>query len=205
MSEFFIKPDRRRHLLSALRKYDADRAEYFLNMCEREIVSWLKAWPSMPPPGKDAARQLENVRRKALELYEAIKGLDQHTGWMLAHWLLSHQDNGNFQGVMPNDVWSAREALEFDILRLSRAAGYCHDPHAGPLRRSPDQDLCDRLAHAYTGAFRAIPSANMEDGLFATFCEELANDMPEGVTFKVSRTILERSRQRCAYFLDDSP
>ncbi|MDI3512869.1 MAG: hypothetical protein PWP40_98 [Rhodocyclaceae bacterium] len=205
MSEFFLMPDRRRRLLSVLRKHDADRAEYFLSMCEREIVSWLKTWPNMPPPARDIPSQLEHVRRKAFELFEAVNGLDHQAGWMLAHWLLSHEDEGNSQGVMPADVWHARDALKFDLLRLARAAQDCHDPHEGPAPRRPDQDLSDRLARAYTDIFRELPSVNMEDGVFAAFCEELANDMPEGVTFTVSRTTLERSRLRCAYLLNDSP
>lgn len=205
MSEFFLKPDRRRRLLSVLRKHGADRAEYFLSMCEREIVSWLKDWPNMPPPAEDIAQQLDLVRRKAIDLHKAIKDLDHQAGWMLVHFLLSHKEDGNFQGVEPADVWRARDALEFDLLRLARAAQDCHSPHDGPASRRPDQDLSDRLARAYTDIFRELPSMNMEDGVFAAFCEELANDMPDGVTFTVSRTTLERSRLRCAHLLDDSP
>lgn len=205
MSEFFLKSDRRRRLLDVLRKHDPDRAEYFLSMCERQIVSWLKDWPNMPPPEREIPPQLEHASRKAFELFEAVKGLDHQAGWMLAHWLLSHKVEGDHQGVMPADVWRAREGLEFDLLRLARAAQDCHDPHDGAAPRRPDQDLSDRLARAYTDTFRELPSTNMETGVFAAFCEEIANDMPAGVTFVISRTTLERSRQRCAYLLDDSP
>jgi len=205
MTDFFLKSDRRRRLLDVLRKHDADRAEYFLSMCEREIVSWLKAWPKMPEPVRETGPQLDHVSRKAYELFEAVKQLDDHAGWMLAHWLLSHKNEGHSQGVMPADVWRAREALEFDLLRLARAAQDCHGPHDGPSPRRPDQDLSDRIARAYTDIFRELPSMNMEDGVFAAFCEELANDMPDGVAFTVSRTTLERSRLRCAYLLGDSP
>ena len=205
MSEFFLKSDRRRRLLDVLRKHDPDRAEYFLSMCERQIVSWLKDWPNMPPPEREIPPQLERASRKAFELFEAVKGLDHQAGWMLAHWLLSHKVEGDHQGVMPADVWRAREALEFDLLRLARAAQDCHDPHDGPAPSRPDQDLSDRLARTYTDIFRALPSTNMEDGVFAAFCEEIANDMPEGVAFTISRSTLERSRLRVAYLLDDSP
>lgn len=212
MSEFFLKSDRRRRLLDVLRKHDPDRAEYFLSMCEREIVSWLKDWPADSwKPTETAAEALERVRVKAGELLQAIECLDAAVAWLL--FPLQWRDEE--RASSPGEERQARQAIKTALTRIQREAETieclpreiekAHAPHDGPVTRRPDQDLSDRLARAYTDIFRDLPSTNMEAGVFAAFCEEIANDMPAGVTFVISRTILERSRQRCAYLLPDSP
>ena len=146
---------------------------------------------------KDSAQRIENVRKKALDLFYALKGLDDGSAWLLFSYKLSRNADGTYHGVNQDEVWRERQEAESAALAMSDAAEQCHHWTDSPITRRADQDLCNRFAAAHFVAFDALPSANT-GGVFIAFCEDIANDLPDGVAVRIGRDLVQRARDRIA-------
>lgn len=212
MSEFFFKPDARARCIDLFASKRApDRAEYFVNACEREIVSWLKNWPADSwKPTEVTAEALERVRVKAGELLQAIECLDTAAAWLL----LPLQWRDDERASSPGENREARQAIKAAVMRIRKEAETIdclpqeiektHGPHDGPITRRSDQDLCDRFARAYITAFRELPPYG-PGTLFPAFCDEAGNaiaEYPGALPVRITRTIIENSRDRMRIHLE---
>lgn len=212
MSEFFFKPAARGRCIDLFSsKRDPGRAEYFVNACEREIVSWLKAWPADSwTPTEATAEALERVRVKAGELLQAIERLDAAAAWLLLPLRWRDEERESSHG----ETREARQAIKAAVMRIRQEAEAieclpqeiekAHGPHDGPITRLSYQDLCDRFARAYITAFHELPPYG-PGTLFPAFCEEAANaiaEYPGSLPVRITRSIIENARDRMRIHLD---
>ncbi|PLX74668.1 MAG: hypothetical protein C0607_10535 [Azoarcus sp.] len=215
MTEFYFDPllrDRLVAMFDGRRPPNRDRAEFFVNTCEREIVSWLRAWPADSWKPKEATGEaIERVRTKAFELLLAIEALDTAAAWMLLPLRYADDEHPSRPGENIEEkraikVAVQRMRIEADTIeRLYQAAGNAHAWYDCPITRRSDQDLCDRFATAYIAAFHELPAYG-PGSIFPAFCNEVENaisDYPGAVPVRITRTIIERARERTAIQLDD--
>jgi len=195
MADFFITDDRKGVLISHFaRKYGADSAEFFVNACEREIVSWLESWPPTAPPSRTAVAQLERVRRLAADLNNAILGLDDRAAWILGRYRLAQREGATAQPE-PSKVWEAIDDIADSTHQLAVAAGYCHEHEDAPLSRRSDQELCEQFVRLHRQAFGELPSST-PGSLFPAFCEDIANDVdahPCAPSLKITRSVIRKA------------
>lgn len=212
MTEFFLKSVDQKKLIGLfVGTRHPGRAEFFVNSCEREILSWLKNWPPEARSlSKETAAAAERVRVKAFDLLLAIEGLDQAASHLILPWVLEPKDDGapvDIREEKQDVKWFVQEIRDLAAVveSLQLAAQNAHSWDDGPITRRRDQDLCHSFTRVHIDAFGALPSAN-QAGVFLKFCGEIANCIakhpgaPQDV--QITRGMVERSRKSQAAILE---
>ena len=187
MYDFAFSQKRRRDF--EIRRWpDPSRLEAFLDLSERAVEAWLRAWPQSVKSVKREAAELAQIADAADNLRRALNLASDGAKFSL--FALMHP-NRSSKPIFPDDVWKYATEVRSVINDMAMAA--CSANIYGNYEEERGEDLCFRLVQAYADVFNIEPSIEHR-GLFQFFmdeiCSSLGNRAPKVGKAKIRSAIL---------------
>lgn len=157
------------------------------------VDGWMNGQPS-PGDTKKSRAALAKVGKLAQQLHCELLNLPEPVRYLLAY------EHGGFRnldrGFDSRAVNDAADRMANAVLDIQLAAGNCHTPGDGQLKKRHEHRLTDDLAALFARMFNRLPSDN-PSGSFGKFMVELSeNYLPGDRQFVFGRDMLASAVNR---------
>lgn len=175
---------------------DAERVEYFLSECEREISEWLNWWPEKKKEPKCGDTDgLRRVSEAAQCLLHEVRKLSPGARQMLSIAFSGGHNHGVDVGKSHADF----NLLEQQIIDLMNIAGNCHTNLDGQITKRPIQDIAFRITRAFVTSFQRRPPTN-QGAIYPRVLQEISENGIPGRSFSVGRQVQEEVIGRAEFW-----